>query len=207
MALTTYAELQTAVADFLNRDDLASTATTFIALAEADMNRRVRHWRMEARATGTLSSRYLGEPTGWLEAHRMALTTGGITRLEPMSLADMLERRGSTDDTSGRPRYFAMANGDFEFWPTPDGSYEYELIYYTRIPALSVAAPTNWMLEYHPDAYLYGALVHSAPYLVDDGRVGTWGSFYNAAIEAIQQESERAKAGGSGLRIKSRAFV
>jgi hypothetical protein len=170
------------------------------------MNRRVRHWRMEARATGTLSSRYMGEPADWLETRRLALTTGRISRLEPMSLADMLERRDGSANTSGRPQYFTMANGDFEFWPTPDGAYEYELIYYARIPALSDAAPTNWMLEHHPDAYLYGALVHSAPYLVDDARVGTWGSFYNAAIEAIEQEGSRATAGGSGLRIKTRAF-
>ena len=54
MALTTYAELKTAIGDFLNRDDLTSVAPDFISLAEADINRRVRHWRMEGRATHKL---------------------------------------------------------------------------------------------------------------------------------------------------------
>ena len=40
MAITTYAELQTSIADFLNRDDLASVTTSFISLAEADMQRQ-----------------------------------------------------------------------------------------------------------------------------------------------------------------------
>ena len=43
MAITTYAELQSNITDFLNRDDLASVTPTFISLAEADMQRQVRH--------------------------------------------------------------------------------------------------------------------------------------------------------------------
>ena len=39
MTITTYATLKTAIADFLNRDDLTSVIPTFIALAEADMQR------------------------------------------------------------------------------------------------------------------------------------------------------------------------
>lgn len=207
MSLTTYAGLQSAVQDFLLRDDLASAVPTFITLAEADMNRRVRHWRMETRATGTISSRFTDVPADWIETHRFALTTGGVSRMEPMSLADMLSRRGGSDDATGRPKYFATINSDFEVWPSPDGSYDYELIYFTKIPALSDANTINWMLEHHPDAYLYGALVHSAPYLVGDERLPVWSSFYNGAIEAIEQDSDRAKAGGTGLRIKTRAFT
>ena len=41
MALTTYAELKTSVADFLNRTDLTSAIPTFISLAEADLNRKI----------------------------------------------------------------------------------------------------------------------------------------------------------------------
>ena len=49
MAITTYDELKTSVADFLNRDDLTSVIPDFITMAEADLNRNVRHWRMEGR--------------------------------------------------------------------------------------------------------------------------------------------------------------
>ncbi len=43
MAVGTYAELKTSIADFLNRDDLTSAVPDFIKLAEADMNRKVKH--------------------------------------------------------------------------------------------------------------------------------------------------------------------
>ena len=49
MALSTYAELKAHVADTLNRDDLTSVIPTFIVAAEAQLNRDVRHWKMEQR--------------------------------------------------------------------------------------------------------------------------------------------------------------
>ena len=52
MALTTYTELKASIADFLNRDDLTTVIPDFITLAEAQINRDVRHWKMEARSSG-----------------------------------------------------------------------------------------------------------------------------------------------------------
>ena len=43
MAITTYAELKTAIANWLNREDLTSVIPDFISLAEADFNRKLRH--------------------------------------------------------------------------------------------------------------------------------------------------------------------
>ena len=50
MAITTYSELKTSIADYLNRSDLTSIIPTFISLAEAQINRDVRTWQMENRA-------------------------------------------------------------------------------------------------------------------------------------------------------------
>ena len=67
MAITTYSELKTAVANWLNRDDLTSNIPEFIALAEAAINDQVRHWRMEKRAETTLDAQFIGPPSDWLE--------------------------------------------------------------------------------------------------------------------------------------------
>jgi len=61
-------------------------------------------------------------------------------------------------------------------------------------------------LERYPDAYLYGALVHSAPYLRDDARTQVFAALYQNAIDAINAESERSKYGGSGLKMKIRSY-
>ena len=47
-----YTGLKAEIAEFLNRDDLTSIIPTFISLAEAEFQRVIRHWKMEARVSG-----------------------------------------------------------------------------------------------------------------------------------------------------------
>ena len=205
MSITSYSELKTAIADFLNRDDLTSAVPTFITLAESSIQRRIRHWRQEKRSTITLDAQYEALPADFLEAIRFYVTSNGTNPLEPISQADMLDRKQLARDTSGRPRFYAMTAGQFELYPVPDGSYDAEIYYYSRIPALSDVAPTNWLLEYFPDVLLYGALVHSAPYLKDDARIQIWSALYQEAVDSINVSSQQAKF-GSGQRLKIRSY-
>ena len=84
--------------------------------------------------------------------------------------------------------------------------YSTELYYYAKIDALSDSNTSNWLLEYFPDAYLYGALSHSAPYLKDDARLQVWSSLYGNAIGGITADNDKAKFGGSGRRMKIKAY-
>lgn len=204
MAITTYAELKTAIADFLNRDDLTSAVDSFIDLAEADMQRTVRHWRMEGRSTATLDTQYSALPADFLEAIRFYITSGTTNPLELVSQGELMKRKENSLNTSGKPRFYALTAGELEVFPAPDGEYTGELYYYKRITPLSDSNTSNWLLTYHPDAYLYGALLHTAPYLKDDARVQVWGTLYANAIASIERENDKAKFGGSGLRIKPR---
>ena len=56
MALSNYTGLKASIADFLNRDDLTAVIPDFITLAEAQINRDIRHFKMEARSSGQQSS-------------------------------------------------------------------------------------------------------------------------------------------------------
>lgn len=206
MAITTYDELKAAVADFLNRDDLATSAATFISLAEAGMQRSLRHWRMEKRANAVIDTQYSAIPADFLQVIRFYITSGTTRPLELISQSELLERKANTSNTSGTPSYYAMTAGEIEVFPVPDGEYDAELHYYSEVPALSASNPTNWVLEYFPDLYLYGALVHSAPYLKEDERTQVWAALYRSAIDAINEDSERGKFGGSGRRLKIRSY-
>jgi len=206
MAITTYAELQSNVTDFLNRDDLASVTPTFISLAEADMQRQVRHWRQEKRSTAELDTQYSAIPADFLEAIRFYITSGETRPLELISQFQLLDRKYKRANTSGEPAYYAITAGEIEIFPAPDGTYTAELYYNARIEPLSDSNTSNWMLEYFPDAYLYGSLIHSAPYLKDDARLQVWAALYQSAIDAINMSGEKAKFGGSGRRMKIRAY-
>jgi hypothetical protein len=205
VSITTYSELKTAVANWLNRDDLTSVIPDFIALTEADMDRKIRHWRMEERSTADIDARYTQLPSGFMEAVRFHLDFDE----RPIDLVTpvfMQKQRQSNSDTSGRPLYYSIIAGQIEVWPTPDSAYTGELYYYARTTPLDDSNTTNWILDYFPDAYLYGALVHSAPYLVDDQRTQVWASLYQNAIDGINANNEKAKFGGSGLRMQVNTF-
>ena len=87
MALSNYGELKTAIADFLNRDDLDSVIPTFIQLAEAQFNRDIRHWQMESRVNGQQSQgdQYMQLPADWNETIRLHLTGDGTSVVELLS--------------------------------------------------------------------------------------------------------------------------
>lgn len=199
MAITTYAELQSAVADFLNREDLTSVIPTFIALAEADLQQRVRHYQMEARTTLSLSGQYTDLPDDWVETIRLSV---GSDALELISQSELLDRGELTNDTAGQPRYYALTAGQLEVFPVPDDTYTATLIYTASIPALSDSNTSNWLLTAAPDAYLYGSLMQSAPYLAEDARVGVWSALSERAIQSLNAASTKAKYSGTGLRLK-----
>lgn len=208
MALTNYTELKSSISDFLNRDDLTSVIPTFINLAESQFNRDIRHWEMEARVSGQQSQgdRYMQFPADWLETIRLHLTSEGTNALELASMAAIADKRANTEDEAGRPRFYSHVRGEFELFPTPDSDYDFELLYYQKIPALSDSNTSNWLLEYAPDIYLYGSLVHSAPYLAEDGRIAVWAQMYSAAVSQLNNQSERVKNSGSGIRLNIRGL-
>ncbi len=86
--------------------------------------------------------------------------------------------------------------------PTPDGSYSAILMYYAKVPTLSDSNETNWLLTHYPDIYLYGALLHSAPYLREDERAQTWAALHAAAVVRVNNASSKSTTSGSGLRLK-----
>jgi hypothetical protein len=208
MAITSYAQLKSSIADYLNRDDLTAVIPTFISLAEAQMDREVRHYRMIERVSGQIDSRYSQIPNGWVETVRFNIATGegAETRLELTSLDDMSQLRENGDDIAGKPTHYALVGETFELFPTPDQEYEIQLVYYERIPKLSDTNTSNWLLEIAPDAYLHGALMQSAPYLKDDARMQVWASMYSMALSEVNLDNERARFSGSGVRVRIRSY-
>ena len=206
MSITTYTNLQSSVADWLLRDDLTAVIPSFISLAEANLNRDARHWRMEKRSTATLDSQYSSLPADFLEPIRLSITSGTTSELQIVSQPDMVDLRARSTNTSGVPRYYAMTAGEIEVVPSPSGDFRLEMTYFARLPALSDSNADNWILTYYPDAYLYATLLQAAPYLKDDERVGLWKSLYDGAVAGIIADGVRAKFGGSGLRMKIRGY-
>lgn len=205
MAITTYAELKTAIGDWLNRDDLDSVIPNFISLAEAQFNRSIRHRKMVTRSDATLDTPYFAVPSDWLQTIRFQLNTNPVTPLLFVTPEQALEE-SMVYSAGQQPLFYTTIGEQFQVVPSPDSSYDAELLYYAKIPALSDSATTNWLLTESPDLYLYGALTQSAPYLKEDDRINVWAGLYQRLIDDMMLADERARIGSSKLKTRIRTF-
>ena len=205
MAITTYSELKTAVADFLNRDDLTSAIPNFVALAEASLNRRMRAPEMVTRATVTVDAEYETRPADWLETIRYQMTTNPITVLQFVTPEEASIQK-TKFSVSGTPLFFSTVGTQFQHVPAPDTAYSAELMYYARVAGLSDANTSNWLLTANPDIYLYATLVQSAPYLKEDERIGVWAGILDRLMAEYEVAEQRAKTGSSRLVTRTRTF-
>jgi len=203
--MNTYAELQSTIADYLNRDDLVSVIPTFIKLAESKFNRKLRVRQMVTRATATIDTAFFAPPANWLENKEFQLNTNPITKLEFITESYSNQLRATRYPASGKPQYYTVVGNQLEFIPTPDSEYVGELTYYAKIPPLSDSNTSNWLLAYAPDLYLYGALVEAEPYLKNDERVGLWGELYLRVVADIEVADERASVASTPL-VRARSL-
>ena len=85
MPLTNYTELKASIADTLNRTDLTAVIPDFIRLAEAQLSRDLRHWRMEDRATATVDTQYTALPLDFISPIRITIPASPSHTLQLIS--------------------------------------------------------------------------------------------------------------------------
>lgn len=199
--ITNYSTLQSTIADYLNRADLTSQIQTFIQLAEADLNTRLRCREMIVRAEATSDEEFVQLPSNWLEAINLHIV-GGKQPLRYITLdeADTL----NSLQAYIAPNFYSIMNGAIEIIPAPAQNIDIEMIYYRTIPSLSDQSTTNWLLTKAPDVYLYGALTHAAPFLMDDQRIPVFAQIYMTRTQALNDESQKALHSGSPLIARTR---
>ena len=73
-------------------------------------------------------------------------------------------------------------NGVANYAPEPNDTFDTKMTYWRKVGVLSTDNTTNWLLTDHPDIYIYGALMHTAPYLKDDPRLQIWQSMLEKAL-------------------------
>lgn len=215
MALTTYAELQTAVANWLNRDDLASRIPEFIELADAAIRR-------EQRAVRRIYSVNVGGGVGITFSQQGQALPANILLVRavwPMSGSNLATLKQTSFDkfrdlvhsnrgAAGVPTHFAIlpaenptiAGPRIFFWPVPSGSYQFDVLYVHDVGKLGAIG--NPLFDLHPDLYLMGALVESAPFLKHDERVPLWLNRYDRVLASINGTVEEQQQGASNTAAR-----
>lgn len=195
MAITSYSELQAAVASWMHRDDLGSVIPDFIVMAEATFNYGeaepefppLRCRQMETTDDFAVSSGSVALPSGFLEVRRITAATSPVRELEYASPDWLKEAYPSGQDASS-PRFYTIEGGNIL------SVADFEMVYYTAIPDLATNT-TNWLLTASPNAYLYTAMMHGYAYVKSPEKVAQCRSMALSAIRGVVRSDMTARTG------------
>lgn len=203
MSITNYTELKTAVADWLNRDDISDARLSdFVSFAENHIYHQLRIPTMERVVlldTDVEGKAYI--PADFLEARDVFFND---TPLDRISLTDLMTRGYA----AGKPQVFARESGLLTFWPNPgdttDTDDELRMIYYSEPERLSATNADNSVFLLAPDLYLYGALVEGGVYVgMADDKVGRWKAKFTELMDRLTGHARQAETSGSTATVQS----
>jgi hypothetical protein len=201
MAITTYAELVTALGVRIVRSDLATRYGEFIALAEAEANRVLDCRQMYVRNDSfTVMTVNPALPATFAGVRSFHLNTNPVTRLQYVKADEFDDVREAASEGVGRPLYYTIVGDAFLMAPTPDTTYTATLVYRRTLPALTESNTTNWLLTAHPDVYLNGALAYAFGDMEDDQMELKHRTLFERGLLAINGQDQRQSYGSSPAR-------
>ena len=209
MALDTYANLKTEIANYLNRSDLTSYLDTFIDLAESRHARDLRVREMEAVDTSitTVSgTQSYTLPTGYLEMRYVMYQSNPYQFLAYMTPPDFF-RVYNEGEGSGTPQYYTIVSDKIYLGNMPDAAQTLELGMFKRPTALSDTNTSNDILNNFPDLYLYAALSESSPFLMADERLQVWAGLYKEGVKTANESAQRGRTSSAPLQMSSYMVV
>jgi len=209
MALDTYVNLKTEIANYLNRSDLTSYLDTFIDLAESRHARDLRVREMEAVDTSitTVSgTQSYTLPTGYLEMRYVMYQSNPYQFLAYMTPPDFF-RVYNEGEGSGTPQYYTIVSDKIYLGNMPDAAQTLELGMFKRPTALSDTNTSNDILNNFPDLYLYAALSESSPFLMADERLQVWAGLYKEGVKTANESAQRGRTSSAPLQMSASRIV
>lgn len=185
MALTTYANLQTAMTSWLARDDLTSYYPDFITLFEAEAARRLRIRVTETSATLTPSAGSATLPTDYMGWRRVTYNGDTLVELEYVHPSFLPALYPTT--ASGTPAVFTIEGTTFKVRPTSTTTVT--LDYFAKPAALS--GTVNSVYSNHPDLYLAGSLFEAYMFDKDINNAAQWKSRRDEIFDSIKTDNFR----------------
>jgi len=204
MSISTYAELKTAVANWLEDDNLTDRIPEFIALAEFDASNTLRVRLMESRDTSITTvagTEFYTLPTTFLEARFVQFNRNPVRRMKYRTPEQYITEKAST--TTGDSQVFTIIGSEIGFRPIPSAAWTVEISMYSRLAPLSDSNTTNWFTDNAPQILLYGALYHASIYLVDNERVAAFHTVFNQMIGKWNDSEQSGRFSGSHKSMRT----
>lgn len=196
MAISTYAELETAMANWLHRGGLTSRIPEFIVIGEARIAREVRASQMEARTTLTVTDETVDLPSNYLAMRGVRVqgsSTGWCIYLSPDKFFFEFE-----SSSQSSVKAYTIIGSELVFPKTPAANLD--LWYYKKLGALS--ADTNALFTTNPDLYLYAAMSAAQPFLKNIPQMPVWESLYQGVRDSVNAQHKEGRY-PSGMAVRA----
>lgn len=204
MSITNYSELQTSVTNWLSRTNDTNLIALFpdcITLAEAKFNRVLRTRNMETSTSLTPASGVVTIPTDFLEMRRIYIDTDTPIELEYLPPEQFYVKFPILTNSSISPSRYYTIEGASIILSDQVTSNNVKILYYAKIPALTVSNTTNWLLTGHPDIYLYATLLEAYDIIKNDAQSQKWNAKTIANVEQLMISDKHGKFSGSAKRV------
>ena len=194
MSITNYSELKTAIADWINRDDLSDDRLSdFIQMAENRIFHVLRVPPMEKYANLTTDTEgKVTVPSDFLEAKDVIFNGKPLDRI---STTEFYAR----DAAQGTPIAFTRETVYLRLWPTPGPAVTgLKMVYYALPTALSGSNASNAVFAMSPELYLYGALVAAGTYFGSPvEKLSVWSESFNDTVKRLTDNARQSEVSGS----------
>lgn len=174
----TYAELCTAISDYVENTFSTTQLNLFIEQAEQRIYNSIQLPDLRKNVTGVISAnnKYLQCPLDFLSVYSLAVIDAddNYTYLLNKDVNFIREAYPNPNDKA-IPKYYAIFGPrsddinelTFILGPTPDAQYDAELHYFYYPPSIVVAGDT-WLGENFDSALLYGSVLEAYTFLKGD---------------------------------------
>ena len=193
MAISTYAELQTAVASWLHRNDLTARIPEFIALAESEISADMRLRLMESDESLTLLSggTTVALPARYSEPIRLDIVIAGQDNRTLKYLTPQQMGIQSTTGSACEPDFWTINGANIQF-PAP-ADQQYTLLFRMLGDLDLAATSTNALLTKYEGIYLFGTLIQAAKFIEHDERIGLWRMSYESMVKKANKKEARTR--------------
>lgn len=188
----TLAGLKDSISARLDRTFDNDDLTDFIYLAEREMERVLPVAAREVSTALAVTGQTAALPIDFKAVRHITVGSGVPLGLAAASVV-------ANNKCTGCPNAYAIIAQQIWFSPIPNGAQNGTLVYERRITPLTDSSPSNWVLDKHPDAYFYGALVQAADFIEDPAKIGRYRTMFEAVIGQIVDESERYRNSGAPM--------
>lgn len=206
MTIATYADLKSAVASWLNRSNLTSQIPDFITMGcnriyfgsqePPFQTEPLRVRQMETSTTVSISAASVALPTRFLRVRAFSLTDGlGGPALLPAT-PEYVRSNFTTQNSTGRPKYYSVEGENFTFGPAPDTTYSASLLYYEQPAAFSADGDTNSLLTANPMLYLSASLVEAFAFVRNTVEAEKWHAKFVGSANAMQVSDDQDRYTG-----------